>query len=127
MGLPAGEAVARERLIEPFLEKVEELVDQSKATIRADIAHAKLERMGYEGSERTTRREVAGLKRAWRQGHRRVYRPWITEPGRWIQWDWGHGPVVCGRKTLLWCAWLAWSRFRVVIPTWDRTLPTVLA
>ena len=32
-----------------------------------------------------------------------------------------------GRETMLWCAWLAWSRFRVVIPTWDRTLPTVVA
>jgi hypothetical protein len=28
---------------------------------------------------------------------------------------------------LLFCAWLAWSRFRVVIPVWDRTLPTVLS
>lgn len=28
---------------------------------------------------------------------------------------------------MLFCAWLAWSRFRVVIPTWDRTLPTLLA
>jgi hypothetical protein len=27
----------------------------------------------------------------------------------------------------LWCAWLAWSRFRVVIPTFDKTLPTVVA
>jgi len=25
------------------------------------------------------------------------------------------------------CAWLAWSRFRVVIPVWDRTLPTLIA
>ncbi len=31
------------------------------------------------------------------------------------------------RATLLFCFWLAWSRFRVVIPTWDRTLPTLLA
>ena len=30
------------------------------------------------------------------------------------------------RATLLFCLWLAWSRFRVVIPTWDRTLPTLL-
>ncbi len=28
---------------------------------------------------------------------------------------------------LLFCAWLAWSRFRVVIPVWDKTLPTVIA
>lgn len=45
----------------------------------------------------------------------------------WFQWDWGTGPVVEGQTTLLFCAWLAWSRFRVVIPTRDRTLPTVLA
>lgn len=28
------------------------------------------------------------------------------------------------RRTQLFCAWLAWSRFRVVIPTWDQTLGT---
>ena len=36
------------------------------------------------------------------------------------------GPTIGGRPTLLFCAWLAWSRFRVVLPTWDRTLPTLL-
>jgi hypothetical protein len=44
----------------------------------------------------------------------------------WAQWDWGQGPTIAGRSTNLFCAWLAWSRFRVVIPTWDRTLPTVV-
>jgi hypothetical protein len=28
---------------------------------------------------------------------------------------------VAGRRTQLFCAWLAWSLFRVVIPTWDQT------
>lgn len=27
----------------------------------------------------------------------------------------------------MWCAWLAWSRYRVIIATWDKTLPTVIA
>jgi transposase len=27
----------------------------------------------------------------------------------------------------LFCAWLAWSRFRVVIPTWDQTVGTLVA
>jgi hypothetical protein len=27
----------------------------------------------------------------------------------------------------LFCAWLAWSRFRIVIAVWDKTLPTVIA
>ena len=45
----------------------------------------------------------------------------------WLQFDWGKGPRIAGRETVLWCAWLAWSRFRVVIPTHDRTMPTVIA
>ena len=75
---------------------------------------------------------MAAAKARWRAGHRRTYRPWITEPGLWLQWDWGKGPPVPGpdgtpRATLLFCAWLAWSRFRVVLPVWDRTLPTLIA
>ncbi len=31
------------------------------------------------------------------------------------------------RQTQLFCAWLAWSRYRVVLPTWDRKLGTLLA
>src|SRR6266568_3242925 len=73
--------------------------------------------MEFGGNERTTRRAVAVAKARWRAGHRRTYRPWITEPGLWVQWDWGKGPVVPGpdgepRGTVLFCAWLAWSRFR---------------
>jgi transposase len=37
------------------------------------------------------------------------------------------GPDGAPRDTLLFCAWLAWSRFRVVLPAWDRTLPTLIA
>ncbi len=44
----------------------------------------------------------------------------------WKQWDWGQGPMINGRATNLFGAWFGWSRFRVVIPTWDRTLPTVV-
>jgi len=35
--------------------------------------------------------------------------------------------VVDGVKTVLFCAWLAWSRYRVVIALRDRTIPTVFA
>jgi transposase len=123
----AAERPVRERLIDPFLPKVEELVERSRGKIRSDVVFEKLDRLGFSGSERTVRRAVAEVKANWRAGKRRVYRPWIVEPGMWAQWDWGHGPVVCGRQTHLWCAWLAWCRFRVVIPTWDKTLPTVIA
>jgi transposase len=117
----------RPRLVDPFLEKIEELVERSHGHIRADVVHARLVAMGFTGDERTTRRAVAEAKEAYAAGHRRTYRPWVPEPGMWAQYDWGHGPVVCGRRSCLFCAWLAWSRFRVVIPTWDRTLGSTLS
>jgi hypothetical protein len=70
---------------------------------------------------------VAQVKARFQAGRRRVFRPWIPEPGLWLQFDWGEGPRIGGRRTALWCAWLAWSRFRVVIATFDKTLPTVVA
>jgi transposase len=118
--------VERASVIDPWREKIEELVDRSEAKIRADKVHERIVAMGFDGSDRTTRRAVADAKQAWRAGNRRVYRPWITEPGMWLQFDWGTGPLVRGVPTVLFCAWLAWSRFRIVIPTWDRTLGTVL-
>jgi transposase len=43
-----------------------------------------------------------------------------------MQWDYGDGPLIGGRKTSLFCAWAAWSRFRVVLPLLDRTMPSVV-
>jgi transposase len=117
----------RARLIDPYLEKVEELVEHSRGKIRADVAHDRLRAMGFGGNERTTRRAVAAAKAAYRAGHRRTYRPWVPEPGMWLQFDWGDGPRVNGRRTYLFCAWLSWSRYRVVLPTWDRKLGTLLS
>ena len=121
------EPARREQLIDPFLAKVEEWVERSSGRVRADVCHDKLVALGYGGSERTTRRAVAAVKRAYRAGRVRVHRPWVTEPGMWLQYDYGDGPVVDGVKTILFCAWLAWSRFRVVIPLRDKTLPSVFA
>ena len=45
----------------------------------------------------------------------------------WLQYDFGDGPVVDGVKTVLFCAWLAWSRFRVVLALRDKTMPSVFA
>jgi hypothetical protein len=126
--LPTGlEPVERTKLIDPFFAKLEEWVERSKGRIRGDVVFERLQPLGYIGSDRTVRRALARVKVNYRAGRRRVYRPWIAEPGMWAQWDWGHGPTVGGKQTYLWCAWLAWSRFRVVIPTWDKTLPTVIA
>ncbi|MHB1500179.1 MAG: IS21 family transposase [Candidatus Dormibacteria bacterium] len=123
----SAEQVRRAQLLDPYLEKIEEWVEASRAKVRADVAYEKLVAMGYQGSERTARRGVAASKASWGTGHRRIYRPWVVEPGRWFQYDFGDGPEIAGRPSILYCAWLAWSRYRVVLPILDRTLPTVVA
>ncbi len=122
--VPAG-AQRPQPVIGGFLPKLEELVERSKGKIRADVAHEKITAMGYAGSERTTRRAVARLKTAHRAGQRRVFRPWIPEPGMWAQYDFGGGPLAGGAATILFCLWLAWSRFRVVLPLLDKSQPSV--
>ncbi len=76
-----AEPVHRERLLDEFLPKIEEWVDRSQGKIRADKCHERLETLGYAGSDRTVRRAVAEVKASLRSGRRRVYRPWIVEPG----------------------------------------------
>ena len=119
--------VARPMLIDEFLAKVEEWIERSNGKLRADVAHDKLLALGFTGSERTTRRAVAVVKKNYRLGRVRVHRPWVTEPGMWLQYDFGDGPVIDGVKTTLFCAWLAWSRFRVVLAIRDKTAPSVMA
>ncbi len=125
--LVVGEPVVRPMLIDEFLPKLEEWMQHSSGKIRADVAHEKLLALGYLGSERTTRRAVAAVRRQYRIGRTRVHRPWVPEPGMWLQYDFGDGPVVAGVRTTLFCAWVAWSRFRVVLPILDKTLPSVFA
>ena len=130
-GAGPTERARRPMLVDRYRDKIEELVERSGGRVRADVVHVRLHDLDPEhpstASERTTRRAVRAAKAAYRAGHRRTYRPWVTEPGMWLQFDWGAGPMIGGRPTLLFCAWLAWSRFRVVIPTWDRTLGSLLA
>lgn len=131
-GRPVTGVSRRPWMIDEHMAKIEEWVERSAGKVRADVIHERLVAVGFSGTERTTRRTVAEAKAVWRAGNRRTYRPWITEPGLWLQFDWGEGPRVPGpdgtlRRTLLFCAGLAWSRFRVVIPVWDQTLSTLIA
>jgi len=121
------EPVVRSKVAEAFADKIIEWIARSNSKVRADVVHEKLLAMGYEGSERTTRRVVAALKADYEHDNHRVYKPWITEPGAWLQYDFGRGPVIDDMAVILFCAWLAWSRFRVIIPLSDRSLPSVIA
>ena len=117
----------RDQLVDGYADKVEEWLEASHGKVRADVVHDKLRALGYTGSERTTRRAVAAAKKAYLAGRRRRYRPWVPEPGMRAQFDWCDGPVVAGVRTWLFCAWLAWSRFRVVLATTDKAVPTLIA
>lgn len=64
---------------------------------------------GYDGSARNFRRLVAEAKKTWRRGHHRGRRPGVWAPGDMLVIDWGEiGPLK------VFCAVVAWSRFRFV-------------
>lgn len=130
-GRPVGTPSRRGQVTDEYLDKIEEWVEASQGRIRADKVHEKLVAAGFAGSDRSTRRAVAEVKKTYRLGHARVHRPWVTEPGLWLQYDFGDGPLVGtgpdAVKTVLFVAWLAWSRFRVVIALRDKTQPSVIA
>jgi hypothetical protein len=127
VGAPFDTPTPRPHLSSAFADNIDEWVNKSSGKIRADVIHKRLVAMGYTGSERTTRRVVAHAKATWRRKNHRIYKPWITEPGGWLQYDFGDGPVLDGEQTVLFCAWLAWSRFRVIIPLSDKTWPSVVS
>jgi transposase len=127
LGQSEAAQAAPPTVAEAFCDKITEWIERSGGRVRADVVHDKLVAMGYTGSPRTTRRVVSSLKAAHRLGNHRIYKPWVTEPGMWLQYDFGTGPVIAGVKVVLFIAWLAWSRFRVIIPLGDRSLPSVIA
>jgi hypothetical protein len=87
---------------EPFVDKTTSGADRSNGRIRVDVVHDKLEAMGCPG--------------------------WIAEPGLWLQWDYAAGPMLAGKRVVFFVAWLAWSRFRVVVPLRNHhPVPSVIA
>jgi hypothetical protein len=77
---------------------------------------------GYAGSARNFRRLVAERKRLWRDEHRRGRRPGVWSPGEYLVIDWG---AEVGLHVF--CAVLAWSRFRFVRFAADERSETTLA
>jgi transposase len=76
---------------------------------------------GYEGSARNFRRLVADAKATWRRGHHRGRRPGVWTPGDTLIVDWGREGGLH-----VFCAVLAWSRFRFVRFAADERATTTL-
>jgi hypothetical protein len=75
---------------------------------------------GYSGSSRNFRRAVAEVKATWNK-QRRTYRPWVPVPGEHLVFDWA---TEAGWHVF--CAVLAWSRYRFIRFATDETRPTTL-
>ena len=76
--------------------------------------------VGYGSSERSFRRAVAAAKVSWR-ARRRVYRPWVPTPGEHLCFDW-----TTEGGWQIFCAVLAWSRFRFVRVARDQKASTTM-
>ncbi|WP_219539961.1 IS21 family transposase, partial [Nonomuraea guangzhouensis] len=100
-------------------EKVQSTAGKMSAKRLLPLAQA----AGYEGSARNFRRLVAEAKKTWRRGHHRGRRPAVWTPGEMLVIDWGDA----GGGLHVFCAVLAWSRFRFVRFADNERAATTLA
>lgn len=106
-GLPGGKR-ERPRNTDGVKQLVAERVRASDGRISAKRLLPVAKAAGYMGSARNFRRVVAEAKGEWKR-RRRVYRPWVPTPGSHLVIDWGTEAGV-----QVFCAVLAWSRYRFV-------------
>jgi transposase len=100
---------------------VRERVEATKGRISAKRLLPAARTAGYAGSPRNFRRLVAEQKALWRRGNHRGRRPAVWTPGDCLVIDWG----VAGGVHVF-CAVLAWSRFRFVRFAADEKATTTL-
>ena len=127
----SGEApaarVPRARNYDEVIDLVAEKVRSTSGRISAKRLLRVARAAGYAGSGRNFRRLVAEAKREWRLGQARAggRRPAVWSPGEVLAIDWGE-EIVAGRKVHVFCAVLAWSRFRFVRFAADEQQATTL-
>ncbi len=107
-------------------DEVADLVAEKVAATKGRISAKRLlpvaRTAGYAGSARNFRRLVAQTKRTWRSGNHRGRRPGVWSPGETLVIDWG---TLGGLHVF--CAVLAWSRWRFVRFAADEKATTTLA
>jgi transposase len=111
---------ARSRNTAAVTELITERVRTTDGRISAKRLLPLAQAAGYTGSARNFRRAVAETKAAWRK-QRRAYRPWVPVPGEHLVIDWGTE----GERQIF-CAVLAWSRYRFVRFAADQKQATTL-
>jgi transposase len=114
-------APPRERNTTGVIELIADRVRATDGRISAKRLLVVARKDGYVGSPRNLRRAVATAKAAWKT-QRRTYRPWVPVPGEHLVFDWASE---AGLEVF--CAVLAWSRYRFIRFATDQTRPTTLS
>lgn len=117
---PASERPPRPKQTDRHRQLIADKVRASDGRISAKRLLPLCRAAGYAGSARTLRRAVASAKADWRR-RRRTYRPWQPVPGEHLVIDWGEEGSL-----RVFCAVLAWSRFRFVRFAADERQVTTL-
>jgi transposase len=104
-------------------ELVAERVEKSQGRISAKRLLAAARAAGYEGSARNFRRLVADAKALWRSTNHSGRRPAVWSPGQYLVIDWAQAAP----GLFLFCAVLAFSRWRFVRFATDQRASTTLA
>jgi transposase len=107
-GRPPGERPPRPRVTDMVGALIAKRVEATDGRISAKRLLPLCRAQGYTGSGRSLRRAVAEAKAAHRRT-RRSYRPWVPVPGEHLVIDWGEEDGL-----QVFCAVLAWSRWRFV-------------
>ena len=113
----------RARNYDAVTELVAERVEKSQGRISAKRLLPIARAAGYEGSARNFRRLVADAKALWRSDHHRGRRPAVWSPGEYLVIDWAKSAP----GLFLFCAVLAFSRWRFVAFATDQKASTTLA
>lgn len=122
------ERVSRARNYDEVADLVAEKVAKTAGKISAKRLLPAARAAGYVGSDRNFRRLVAKAKHEWRKDQARAggRRPAVWAPGEVLAIDWGE-EIVAGRKVHVFCAVLAWARFRFVRFAADEQQATTLS
>jgi hypothetical protein len=115
--------VERARNYDAVADLVAERVEKSQGRMSAKRMLPIARAAGYDGSARNFRRLVAEAKLLWRNDHHRGRRPAVWAPGEYLVIDWAQAAP----GLFLFCAVLAFSRWRFVAFATDQRAPATLA
>ena len=122
-GVPPQPRVERIHNYDLVSDLVAERVEKSAGRISAKRLLPIARAAGYEGSGRNFRRLVADAKSLWRRDNHSGRRPAVWSPGEYLVIDWAQAAP----GLFLFCAVLAFSRWRFVRFATDQRASTTLA